>query len=45
MTKEYEVGDVKGTLGVVGPKRMEYEKIVAIVDYVATMLTQILTNK
>ena len=45
VTKEYEVGDVKGTLGVVGPKRMEYEKIVAIVDYVATMLTQILTNK
>ena len=45
VTKEYQIGNVIGTLGVVGPKRMEYAKIVAIVDYIATMLTQVLTTK
>ncbi len=42
VTKEYQVGDVSGTLGVIGPKRMEYPKIIAIVDYMAKMLTEIL---
>ncbi len=42
VTKEYQLGDVSGTLGVIGPKRMEYPKIVAIVDYMAKMLTEIL---
>ncbi len=42
VTKEYQLGDVSGTLGVIGPKRMEYPKIIAIVDYMAKMLTEIL---
>ena len=42
VTKEYRLGDISGTLGVIGPKRMEYPKIVAIVDYMAKMLTEIL---
>ena len=42
VTKEYQIGDISGTLGVVGPKRMEYPKIVAIVDYMSKMLTEIL---
>jgi heat-inducible transcriptional repressor len=42
VTKEYQIGDISGTLGVVGPKRMEYPKIVAIVDYMSRMLTEIL---
>lgn len=44
VTKEYKVGDMVGTLGVVGPKRMEYSKIVAIVNYVSKMLTDYLTK-
>ena len=42
ITKEYRFGDISGTLGVIGPKRMEYPKIVAIVDYMSKMLTEIL---
>jgi heat-inducible transcriptional repressor len=42
VTKEYKLGNSSGTLGVIGPKRMEYSKIVAIVDYMARMLTEIL---
>ena len=44
ISKDYKVGDISGTLGIVGPKRMEYSKVVAIVDYIAKMLTEILTN-
>ena len=42
VTKEYQLGDISGTLGVIGPKRMEYPKVVAIVDYMAKMITEIL---
>jgi heat-inducible transcriptional repressor len=44
ISKEYTLGDVSGTLGVIGPKRMEYSKIVSIVDYVAKVLTEFLKN-
>lgn len=44
ISKEYTVGGTSGTLGIVGPKRMEYSRVVAIVDYVAKMLSEILTN-
>ncbi|MFO7445807.1 MAG: heat-inducible transcriptional repressor HrcA [Ignavibacteriaceae bacterium] len=44
VSKEYKLGDVSGTLGIIGPKRMEYSKVVAIVDYVAKMLTEVLRN-
>ncbi|QOJ28709.1 MAG: heat-inducible transcription repressor HrcA [Ignavibacteriales bacterium] len=39
VTKEYLIGDVKGRLGIIGPKRMEYAKIVAMVDYISLVLT------
>ena len=44
ISKEYKIGNVSGTLGVIGPKRMEYSKVVAIVDYVSKILSEILTN-
>ena len=40
--KEYTVEDIHGTLGIIGPKRMEYEKVMAIVDYVSTILSSYL---
>lgn len=43
--KEYKLGDVSGTMGVIGPKRMEYSKVVAIVDYMAKMLTDFLKSE
>ncbi len=43
ISKDYMLGDVSGTLGIIGPKRMEYSKVVAIVDYIAKMLTEVVT--
>ncbi len=45
VSKEYNFGDIKGTLGIIGPKRMEYSRIVAIVDYLATVLTDHLKSR
>jgi heat-inducible transcriptional repressor len=45
ISKEYKIGDVTGSLGIIGPKRMEYSKAIAIVDYVTKMLSEILKNE
>lgn len=45
ITKEYNFGETHGTLGIVGPKRMEYAKIIAIVDYVSNILTGYFTQR
>jgi len=42
ISKKYQLGTISGTLGIVGPKRMEYSKIIAIVDFVAKMMSEIL---
>jgi heat-inducible transcriptional repressor len=39
ITKEYNIGQTNGTLGVIGPKRMEYSKVIAAVVYIAELLT------
>jgi heat-inducible transcriptional repressor len=44
VSKKYKVGNTMGKLGIVGPKRMEYSKIVAIVDYLSKALTDYLTK-
>ncbi len=44
VSKDYKLGDVSGTLGIIGPKRMDYSKVVAIVDYMAKMLSEVITN-
>ncbi|MCF6270293.1 MAG: heat-inducible transcriptional repressor HrcA [Melioribacteraceae bacterium] len=40
VTKEYRVGDAVGSVGIIGPKRMEYSKVIATVEYVAELLTK-----
>ena len=42
VTAEYRVGGLKGVIGVIGPTRMPYEKVIAIVDSTSTMVNQIL---
>ncbi|RJP71001.1 MAG: heat-inducible transcription repressor HrcA [Ignavibacteriales bacterium] len=42
ISKEYKIGDIKGRLGIVGPKRMQYSKVIAIVEFVAERLTEYL---
>ncbi len=36
----YNAGRVQGTIGIMGPTRMEYAKLVSIVDYVARVLSE-----
>jgi len=38
--KEYNVGEAVGSVGIIGPKRMEYSKVIATVEYVAELLTK-----
>jgi heat-inducible transcriptional repressor len=42
VTAEYRAGDLSGVIGVIGPTRMPYEKIVTIVDYTSTLVTRML---
>lgn len=45
VSKEYKFGETSGTLGIIGPKRMEYSRIVAIVDYLAKVLSEHLISR
>ena len=45
VTSTYAAGDrVLGTVGVVGPTRMEYARTVALVDHLAKVLTRLLSS-
>lgn len=44
VSKQYHAGDVEGMLGVIGPRRMDYSRIVAIVDYISNMLSNYLSK-
>jgi len=45
LTSGYTMGGVKGVIGVIGPTRMNYSKLVSLVDYTAKMLSNILSDK
>ena len=46
VTARYEVdGEVIGTLGVIGPTRMAYERVIPIVDVTAKLLSNALTQQ
>lgn len=46
ITSNYCIGDTAcGTLGVIGPTRMEYAKLVSMVEYVASTLTGALSER
>jgi heat-inducible transcriptional repressor len=45
VSKEYKFGETSGTLGIIGPKRMDYSRIVAIVDYLAKVLSEQLKSR
>ena len=44
VTAEYSVGGLKGVIGVIGPTRMPYEKVVTIVDYTSSLVTKVLAS-
>ena len=43
VTSEYHVAGLKGVIGVIGPTRMPYEKVIAIVDYTSSLVSEILS--
>ena len=45
VTSNYSVGDLSGTIGVLGPKRMEYNKMIPLVDYVAKTISHLFSQQ
>jgi heat-inducible transcriptional repressor len=44
VTSTYRVGHVKGTIGILGPTRMPYSKLVSVVEYTSNVLTEVLSR-
>jgi heat-inducible transcriptional repressor len=44
VTSEYEAAGLKGVIGVIGPTRMPYEKVMAIVDFTSRLVSDILRS-
>ena len=45
ITAPYTIGDVDGILGVIGPTRMVYQRVIPVVDFTAKFITNILHSK
>jgi len=45
VTSSYKIGKISGTIGIIGPTRMPYSKLVSIVQYTARSLTDALSDK
>jgi heat-inducible transcriptional repressor len=45
VSARYKIGNSFGTLGVVGPTRMQYAKMIALVDYMGKILTESLSAR
>ena len=42
VTSGYRLGGLRGIVGVIGPTRMPYEKVIAMVDYTSSLITRML---
>jgi len=45
ITAPYTLGNVDGLLGVIGPMRMSYRKVIPLVDYTAKIITELFKEK
>ncbi len=45
VTSTYTAGDITGSVGVIGPTRMQYNKMIPLVDYVARTISAMLSNE
>jgi heat-inducible transcriptional repressor len=45
VTSTYKAGKTTGTIGVIGPVRMEYSKLMSIVDFTSRVLSKILSKE
>jgi heat-inducible transcriptional repressor len=45
VTSTYKYGNVSvGVLGIIGPKRMDYSRVIPVVGYMAKLISNLLTN-
>jgi len=44
LTSSYALGDVTGTIGVIGPKRMAYARMIPLVNYVARTISELFSS-
>jgi heat-inducible transcriptional repressor len=44
ITSMYTVGDITGTVGMIGPKRMAYARMIPLVDYVAKTISELFAS-
>ncbi|MEW6412967.1 MAG: heat-inducible transcriptional repressor HrcA [Candidatus Zixiibacteriota bacterium] len=44
VSSKYRVGKVSGTIGIIGPTRMAYSKLVSVVEYTARTITEVLSG-
>ena len=44
ITSTYTVGDVIGSIGIIGPKRMAYARMIPLVDFVAHTISEMFSN-
>lgn len=44
VTSTYKVGNVTGSIGIIGPTRMAYSKLTSVVDYAARTITEVLSG-
>ena len=42
VTSEYQVGSLSGVIGVIGPTRMPYDKVISLVSHTSRLLTDLL---
>ncbi|HET6229703.1 MAG TPA: heat-inducible transcriptional repressor HrcA [Longimicrobiaceae bacterium] len=43
VTSEYRIAGLKGVIGVIGPTRMPYDRVIALVDGTSALITEFLT--
>jgi heat-inducible transcriptional repressor len=44
VSARYTIGDVSGSVGMLGPKRMPYDRVIPLVDFVARMISGMFTR-
>jgi heat-inducible transcriptional repressor len=42
VTAEYNAGSLSGVIGVIGPTRMPYDKVIALVDHTSRLVSNLL---
>jgi heat-inducible transcriptional repressor len=45
VTSEYNVGHLRGVIGVIGPTRMPYERVIALVESTSMLVSEFLRNE